>query len=144
MPTPAFFYGLKRDEEILARLQKGKTISIRYLYRSLPDDNGNCVVNFDLNGQARSVQIPDESAAPRIVAHRKAVEAKEIGAPLMGRLASVLVKAGQQVEKDTPIFVIEAMKMETTITAPDQGQVKAVHLDAGTLVEQGDLVVEFD
>ena len=78
-----------------------------------------------------------------MVAHRKAVEDKEIGAPLMGRLASVLVEAGQQVEKDTPIFVIEAMKMETTITAPDDCEVKAVHLEAGTLVEQGDLVVEF-
>jgi len=35
------------------------------------------------------------------------------------------------------------MKMETTITAPADGEVMAVHLQAGTLVEQGDLVVEF-
>ena len=34
------------------------------------------------------------------------------------------------------------MKMETTITAPVDGEVKAVHLAEGTLVGQGDLVVE--
>jgi pyruvate carboxylase len=143
LPTPAFFYGLHQGEEILVKLQRGKTISIRYVYRSRPDDNGNCKVTFELNGQARSVQIRDESAAPKKKVHRKAVESNEIGAPLMGRLASVLVKPGDKVSKDSSLFVIEAMKMETTITAPGDREVKAVHLDTGTLVEQGDLVVEF-
>ncbi|MFC1695451.1 pyruvate carboxylase, partial [Pseudomonadota bacterium] len=143
LPTPAFFYGLHQGEEILVKLQRGKTISIRYVYRSRPDDNGNCKVTFELNGQARSVQIRDESAAPKKKVHRKAVESNEIGAPLMGRLASVLVKPGDKVSKDSSLFVIEAMKMETTITAPGDREVKAVHLKTGTLVEQGDLVVEF-
>jgi len=143
LPTPAFFYGLRQGEEILVKLQRGKTISIRYVYRSRPDDNGNCKVTFDLNGQTRSVQIRDESAAPKKKVHRKAVESNEIGAPLMGRLAAVQVKPGDKVSRDSPLFVIEAMKMETTITAPGDREVKAVHLDAGTLVEQGDLVVEF-
>lgn len=142
LPTPAFFFGLKPDEEILARLQRGKTISIRFVHRSPPDKNGNCNVTFVLNGQTRSVQVRDDSAAPKVAAHRKAVEDGEIGAPLMGRLASILVEAGQQVQKDTPMFVIEAMKMETTIVASDDCEVKAIHLEPGTLVEQGDLVVE--
>ena len=60
----------------------------------------------------------------------------------MGRLFTVMVQAGDEVEKDTPLFVIEAMKMETTITAPVDGEVKTLHLQAGVLVEQGDLVVE--
>jgi pyruvate carboxylase len=143
LPTPAFFYGLRPGEETLVKLQRGKTISIRLVYRSKPDENGNCKVAFELNGQARSVQIRDETAAPKAEVHRKATEANELGAPLMGRLASVLVKAGDAVEKDTPLFVIEAMKMETTITAPKDGEIKSVELSAGTLVDQGDLVIEF-
>ena len=142
LPTPAFFYGMQQGEEILVKLQQGKTISIRYIYRSKPDDNGNCKVTFELNGQTRSVVIADASAVRKTAAHRKAVESHEIGSPLMGRLASVNVKPGQQVDRDQPLFVIEAMKMETTITAPAAGTVKAVHLEAGTLVEQGDLVIE--
>jgi pyruvate carboxylase len=56
----------------------------------------------------------------------------------------VLVAAGDVVEKDTPVFVIEAMKMETTITAPFESTVGKVHLQAGELVGQGDLVIELD
>jgi pyruvate carboxylase len=143
LPTPAFFYGLGQGDEILVKLQRGKTISIRFVYRSKTDENGYCKVAFELNGQARSVQIRDESVAPTTAVHRKAVEANEIGSPLMGKLAAVLVKPDDEVEKDAALFVIEAMKMESTITAPADGKVKAVHLEAGTLVEQGDLVVEF-
>jgi len=142
LPTQAFFYGLQQGEEILVKLQRGKTISIRYIYRSKTNENGNCKVTFELNGQARSVQIRDESSAPKTAVHRKAMGDNEIGSPLMGRLASVLVNAGDKVNKDTALFVIEAMKMETTITAPSDGEVMAVHLQAGSLVEQGDLVVE--
>ena len=142
LPTQAFFYGLQHGDEILVKLQRGKTISIRFVYRSKTDDNGNCKVTFELNGQTRSVQVRDGSAAPKTDVHRKAVEANEIGSPLMGRLFAVMVQAGDEVEKDTPLFVIEAMKMETTITAPVDGEVKTLHLQAGVLVEQGDLVVE--
>jgi pyruvate carboxylase len=112
------------------------------MYRSHTNENGFCRVTFELNGQARSVQIRDETVVPKTAANRKAVEHNEVGSPLMGRLSSVLVGAGDVVDKDTPVFVIEAMKMETTITAPSRSKVKAVHLKAGALVEQGDLVVE--
>ena len=142
LPTPAFFFGLDQGDEVLVKLQQGKTIAIRFVYRSSTDENGYCRVMFELNGQARSIQVRDETVVPKTAPNRKAVEANEIGSPLMGRLASVLVEAGDAVEKDTPIFIIEAMKMETTITAPHQSTVKAVHLSPGKLVKQGDLVVE--
>lgn len=144
LPTLTFFYGLKQGDEILVKLQRGKTIVIRFIYRSHTDDNGNCRVTFELNGQTRSVQVRDETVVPRTAANRKAVERTEIGSPLMGRLASVLVAVGDVVEKDTAIFVIEAMKMETTITAPFKSRIKAVHLNPGALVGQGDLIIELE
>jgi pyruvate carboxylase len=144
LPTQTFFYGLGQGDEVLVKLQRGKTIVIRYIYRSKTDDNGFCRVTFELNGQTRSVQIRDETAAPKTAANRKAVERNEIGSPLMGRLASVQVTTGEAVEKDTALFVIEAMKMETTITAPFEGRIAAVHLSPGDLLNQGDLVVEFE
>ena len=144
MPTQAFFYGLSQGDEILVKLQRGKTIAIRFIYRSKPDNNGYCKVTFELNGQTRSVQIRDESVVPKTAANLKAVERNEIGSPLMGRLAAVLVKAGDQVDKDTPLFTIEAMKMETTISAPYDSKVAAVHLSPGELLGQGDLVVELE
>jgi pyruvate carboxylase len=144
LPTQTFFYGLGQGDEILVKLQRGKTIVIRFIYRSHTDENGFCRVTFDLNGQARSVQVRDETVVPKTAANRKAVERNEIGSPLMGRLATVLVAPGDEVEKDTAIFVIEAMKMETTITAPFESTIKTVHLQEGELVGQGDLIIELE
>ncbi len=144
LPTQTFFYGLGQGDEILVKLQQGKTIVIRFIYRSHTDENGCCRVTFELNGQTRSVQVRDESSVPITAVNRKAVERNEIGSPLMGRLASVLVAVGDVVDKNTPIFVIEAMKMETTITAPFESTVSAVHLQAGALVGQDDLIIELE
>lgn len=144
IPTPVFFYGLKLNEEVLIELGKGKVLIIRLLYKSNADENGMCTVTFDFNGQIRSVLIRDQSVKPTKASNRKAAGSKEIGTSLQGRLASVAVRVGDEVEMNTPLFVIEAMKMETTITAPLPGKVKAIHLKAGELVEQGDLVVEFE
>lgn len=144
LPTPLFFYGLKLNEEVLVELGQGKVLIIRLLYRSDADENGNCIVTFDFNGQIRSIQVRDLSVKPTKASNRKAVGEKEIGTSLQGKLSAIMVKSGQEVEQNTPLFVIEAMKMETTITAPAAGKVKQIHLHQGELVEQGDLVVEME
>ena len=143
LPTPTFFYGLKQNEEVLVNLGQGKSIIIRLIYQSAADENGLCNVTFDLNGQTRSVQIRDKSAKATAKVNSKAVEDNQIGSPLLGKLSAVLVEAGQQVKRNDALFVIEAMKMETTITAPFDGTVKKVCLNEGELVEQGDMVLEF-
>ena len=59
-------------------------------------------------------------------------------------LSKILVEEGQTVQTDDPLFVIEAMKMESTITAPVVGVVKKLHLPVKSLVEQDDLIVELE
>ena len=144
LPTPAFFYGLKQDEEILVKLAKGKSIVVRLLYRSEADEHGLCRVTFELNGIVRSVQIRDENTAPTVQQNPKASEDFHVGSPLQGKLACIQVEAGQEVTKETPLFVIEAMKMETTVTSPVAGKIKKICLPPMTLVEQDDLVIEFE
>jgi pyruvate carboxylase len=51
------------------------------------------------------------------------------------------VKAGQKVKKNEPLFIIEAMKMETTITANSDGEIDKVILPEGRMVFADDLVV---
>ncbi len=144
LPTPAFFYGLKQDEEILVKLAKGKSIVVRLLYRSEADEHGLCRVTFELNGQMRSVQVRDQNTSPTVQLNPKAMEENHIGAPLQGKLSSILVEVGQLIEKEAPLFVIEAMKMETTVTAPYAGKVREIHLPPMTLVAQDDLVIELE
>ena len=146
LPTPAFFYGMKNGEEVLVNIAEGKVIIIKLLFIAEPDANGYRNVSFELNGQTRRVRVKDNNSQSKIVAHRKIDKAREqeIGAPLQGRLAQMMAQAGQEVQEGTPLFVIEAMKMETTISAPRPGTVKQVHLSAGDMVEQDDLVVELE
>src|SRR5690606_26293487 len=138
------FYGLKNNEEVLVEIGPGKTLIITMLYVSDPDESGYRVVAFELNGQTRRIRVKDISFKATKELHRKAEDTNEIGAPLQGRIAAILVEKGEEVKENTPMFIIEAMKMESTITASSAGKVKAIHLTAGTMVEQDDLVVELE
>ncbi|HEY0608602.1 MAG TPA: pyruvate carboxylase subunit B, partial [Chitinophaga sp.] len=144
IPTPAFFYGLKLGEEILVTLGKGKTIIVKLLYVQPADESGMRTVVFELNGYTRRVQVRDHSVSSLVPVNRKVNNPDlEIGAPLQGKLSKLLVRAGDAVASNTPLFIIEAMKMETTVTATRNTKIKAVHLPEGTMVQQDDVVVEF-
>ena len=144
LPTTAFFYGLKPNEEIIVTLSPGKNVLIRYLNMTEPDELGNRLVIFQLNGQTRSVPVRDKNARSEAIVRVKATRDNEIGAPLQGNLSKILVEEGQEVTVNTPLFIIEAMKMESTITSPAAGKVTRVHLKEKTLVEQDDMVLELD
>lgn len=144
LPTPAFFYGLKPNQEIIVEIEPGKAVTVKFLNITEPNDQGRRLVLFRLNGQTRAIEVQDRSVKVTAVVHRKAKGEKEIGSPMQGNLSKILVKAGETVSVNTPLFVIEAMKMESTITAPMAGTVKEIHLSEKTLVEQDDLVVELE
>lgn len=144
IPTKAFFYGLKSQEEISIEFEPGKTVIIEYLYTSKPDAEAVRTVFFKLNGQTRNVKINDKNVKSTKVIHQKAGTDKEIGAPLQGKLVQINVAVGDVIKKDTPLFALEAMKMETTVSAPFAGKVKKIFLPEGTMIEQNDLVVELE
>jgi len=141
IPTAAFFYGLKPNEEVLIRISAGKRITVKYLNMTEADELGNRLVLFSLNGQTRSVSVRDRSVDSKVTANVKAAGDKEVGSPLQGNLSRILVKVGDVVAAGDPLFVIEAMKMESTITSPVDGEVALTPLKEKTLVETGDLVV---
>ena len=65
-------------------------------------------------------------------------------APMPGKIISVHVSDGEAVERGTPLLVLEAMKMEHTISAPTGGTVAIVHYKAGDLVEEGADLLDFE
>jgi pyruvate carboxylase len=141
IPTPAFLYGLKPDEEILINIDEGKTIIVKYLNQSEPDESGLRNVTFELNGQARRIKVLDKTIKIVKAQHVKASGKGDIGAPLQGRLSRILVKTGDEVKKNAPLYIIEAMKMESIVSSPFEGIVGRIALNEGTVVEQEDLVL---
>lgn len=143
IPTKNFFYGMEIGEEILVELDRGKNILVSLMLKGEPDDAGNVSIYFKVNGQLRNVIIKDNSVKVNKQENVKADTSnpKQVGAPLQGLLSNVLVKKNQEVKKNQPLFVIEAMKMETTVTASEEGVVDKVHLSSGSLVNSEDLVL---
>lgn len=142
IPSPAFFYGLEQTEEVRVEIAEGKKLIIELEFVGEPDEDGRRSVVFRLNGQSRTVSIADSSAEPKRQRNRKVESKDEIGSPLQGKLSAVLVKSGATVSKGDPLFVIEAMKMETTVRAPRSGTIASIVLPDGVLVEQDDVVLE--
>jgi 3-methylcrotonyl-CoA carboxylase alpha subunit len=65
-----------------------------------------------------------------------------IRAPMHGKVLAVFVDEGAQVARGERVAIIEAMKMEHTLTAPFDGDVSAVHVVAGSSVALDQLLVE--
>ncbi|MGZ3428080.1 MAG: acetyl-CoA carboxylase biotin carboxyl carrier protein subunit, partial [Polyangia bacterium] len=64
--------------------------------------------------------------------------------PMPGKVIALLVKPGATVDKGAPLLVLEAMKMEHTISAPHAGKVKSFRFAAGEQVDEGVELVEFE
>jgi 3-methylcrotonyl-CoA carboxylase alpha subunit len=60
-----------------------------------------------------------------------------LAAPMPGKVVAVLVQQGERVEKGRPLMILEAMKMEHTITAPREGVVATLNFGVGSLVREG-------
>ncbi|MFG6685689.1 pyruvate carboxylase [Mariniflexile sp. HNIBRBA6329] len=146
LPTKNFFYGIDIEEEIIVELDKGKNILITLDSISKPNSDGIVTLYFKLNGQGRSVEVKDKSIKVDKVENVKADKADslQIGAPLQGMLSNILVKKGDKVVRNQPLFIIEAMKMETTIAATEDATIKQVVLKPGFMVNAEDLVIKLN
>ena len=69
---------------------------------------------------------------------------QEIVAPLDGKVFQLNIRAGDKVEEDEEILVIEAMKMETPIFTPCDGTVKEVRIKEGDEVAENDVLAIID
>lgn len=67
-----------------------------------------------------------------------------ITAPMPGAVVAVLVEEGQAVERNQPLMVIEAMKMEHTLRAPSAGRVQKLRVARGDQVTEGSELVTVD
>jgi pyruvate carboxylase len=146
IPTKNFLYGLKVQEETVFEIAPGKSIIVDLLSIGQANAQGVRTLFFRVNGQPRNIEVVDKKLAAPAKQNEKADlnNNKHMAAPLQGRLSRVFVKEGQEVAKNEPLFVIEAMKMETNITANAVGTVAAVVLEEGTMVKTGDLIVKLN
>ncbi len=143
LPTPVFFFGLERDDELFVDIERGKTLVIRHLAIGEPDPQGVRTIFFELNGQPREVKVADRSLAPTGPAKRMADEGDpaHVPAPMPGLVVAVSAHEGERVSRGDRLLSIEAMKMETGVFAERDGVLREVLVAAGTQVETKQLLM---
>ena len=144
LPTPAFFYGLRPREEISVEIEEGKVLIIRLISVGEPDKDGRRPVTYELNGITREVFIQDKGVAVTAKSRPKAdlADPLSVAAPIPGLIVVLSASVGAKVTKGDKLFMMEAMKMQTTIYAPADGVVAELHAVVGDTVESKDLIVK--
>jgi 3-methylcrotonyl-CoA carboxylase alpha subunit len=115
-------------------------------------------IEAELGGERRHARVVREPGALTVftggASHRlefvKAATVEEedpsgrLVSPLPGSVAQVLVQSGQSVARGQALMIIEAMKMEHTISAPRAGKVGRIYFEPGEQVAEGAQLLEFD
>jgi acetyl/propionyl-CoA carboxylase alpha subunit len=98
-----------------------------------------------VGGQVRMPAAPPVAVpAPATGAEPVADEGKVCRSPVNGVVAQVIAQPGQSMQVGDVLLVLEAMKMETKITAPVDAQIARVNVAVGDAVRGGQVLVEFE
>ncbi len=145
VPTDVGFYGLHTGEETEVELESGKTLFIKLVTVTEPNEQGMRTLFFELNGHPREVQVLDRKLGKEAVVRAKADKDNlhHLGSPMPGMVVEVKAQPGQEVKEGDKLIVLEAMKMEMTIASPLNGVIKEVYAKPKDRVDAGDLLIVF-
>ena len=93
-------------------------------------------------GAAGSAASAPKAAAPKAATPKAAPKAAgqgsvKVNSPMPGKILSVKTSVGQAVKKGEVLMILEAMKMENEVVAPEDGTVASIDVAAGDSVEAG-------
>ncbi|WP_184101469.1 pyruvate carboxylase [Sphingopyxis panaciterrulae] len=142
LPTLCFFYGMKVDEQISVEIDRGKILHITLLAIGDLDDVGRRTLFFELNGQPRNVTISERggSSATRDVRMAESGNPDHVAAPMPGIISLIAVSVGAAVRIGDRLMSIEAMKMESAVTATRDGIVSEICVKSGAMVDPKQLL----
>ncbi|MBL9007318.1 MAG: pyruvate carboxylase [Myxococcales bacterium] len=145
IPSDVLFYGLRVGEETEVEIERGKTLFIKLVAVSEPNEEGSRTLFFELNGHPREVLVHDarsgREAKTRLKADRDNLH--HLASPMPGTVIDIKVKPGQEVREQERLLTIEAMKMEMAVPSPLTGVVKEIFVKPGERVDTGDLLLVF-
>ena len=146
MGSHVFFNGMALGETNKINIEDGKTLVIKYLGLGDHNDDGTINVQFELNGMRREVAVRDPNASEktRQVVQADESDPRQVGASIPGMVSKLHVQPGDTVEENQVLMTIEAMKMETAVTARTAGKVREIRVKEGQAVKAKELLMLLD
>ena len=97
----------------------------------------------------RTLEVKKERAIDELIRQmgldkKKVRKLHQLKSPMPGRILNFAVEIGDEVTLGSPLLTLEAMKMENVIKAEGEGKVKAINKSEETVVEKGELLIEFE
>lgn len=104
-------------------------------------------ISFRMNGRKYEVLVQDkyDELLKQLGMERGAgAQAKELKAPMPGKVLSLEVSDGASVAEGDPLLILEAMKMENVIKSPREGVVQSIHVTTNQVVEKNEILISFE
>lgn len=123
-------------------IHRGRSVTVERISGS----DGEKELEVSVNGKKFRVSLEDRfDELLRTLGMENTGQARttQVKAPMPGLVLDVLVAEGQEVEKDTPLVILEAMKMENVIKSPASGKIRSVPALKGKAVEKNSVLIEF-
>ena len=150
MNSSVFFDGINEGEVCEVEMEEGKTFIIRLVAIGKINKEGERKLYFEVNGNPRELVVLDKQFHKTFEVEMGTTmmadpnDKKQIGASIPGMVTKILVKIGETVKPGQSLAVIEAMKMETQITAPVEGTVSSIVVSQDQQVKNGELLLQLD
>ncbi len=98
-----------------------------------------------VEGKTYDVEVEpiDDASVAGGAAGGNAATPHELPCPIAGAVLEVLVKVGDDVTQGQPLMVIEALKVESNVTSPQDGKVSAILVEPGQRVTSGQPLLRF-
>jgi biotin carboxyl carrier protein len=104
-------------------------------------------LTLEVNGNKYTINIEDEydllvkkMGLSAVVSHK----ITNIKAPMPGLVLDIMIEPGQEIEKGTPLLILEAMKMENVLKSEGDGVVKSIEVAKGAAVDKGQVLIEME
>lgn len=148
MGSDVFFHGLAEGETAEIEVAEGNVMIVQFISMGKLDDEGNRLLEFEINGNRREIKIKDKTERASVNIEKEAIQMadsgdnNEIGASIPGNILKVLVKPGEKVKEGQSLVVIEAMKMETNVVSSISGTVDKLFVKEGQQVKSRQLLLK--
>ena len=115
---------------------KSYTITVNgTAYEVTVEENGNAAAPV---AAAPKAAAPAPKAAPKAAASAAGAVSVKVSAAVPGKVVKIVASVGQSVKAGDSVVIVESMKMEIPVVAPQDGTIASIDVAEGAAVENGD------